>query len=340
MTKKVLDNFEIWNDLYFKNCYYSALFPMILHFNKSITPIVLNDIYIYQKNDDDKRITIGLRNDEIAKDYTDVLKERGIIEQVITPKDVVEEIKSNIDSNRPVMLFIDCFYETLRFDTINYIHCGHILMIYGYNDNEQAFEILEHKYATGFTYDRFMFSYEDAKKCHDGFLENCSHNDFSGFIVFDGDTEQGKKPYTTEDEKNDIKIFIDVMNTKKADILKGIDDLSDFIANFDEFFEKLKNSPELFGEVCEMLNRIKLSKSVERYRLLKVFGNNEKVMSIADKLLELWAYESSIFSKICGGMKKEYIDAAKERFNMIPALEREYVNVLFEALDEWRVKNI
>ncbi|MHB1485867.1 MAG: cysteine peptidase family C39 domain-containing protein [Saccharofermentanales bacterium] len=340
MAQKTLNNFTTWNDLYFKNCYYSALFPIILHFNKSITPIILNDIYIYELDSEVTPNLIRVKQHNIVEEYSEILKERGINEELTEPSDLIAQIKSFIDEGRPVMLFIDCFYEPIRFDAFKQNHWTHILPLYGYDDDRRVFKILEHKYATGFTYGEFELDYDDAVLCNEGFIKNNTHGDFSGFFAFGGDTEKGRQPYTAEDEKADIKVFIGAIKNRKDEIFAGIDVLSVFVDKIGDIIGSLKNTPEIYGKLAENISRIKLAKSVERYRFLKVFGNDRQVMDLADRLLELWSFESCIAGKIMGSMNEDYIKEAIKRFKMIPELEREYTAALFEALGEWEAKNI
>lgn len=80
------------------------------------------------------------------------------------------------------MVWIDCFYETIRPDAYQKNHWGHILLVYGYDDEKETVEFLEHSYTDSFTYKRANMSYEDFKMCYDSMKSQMK--DFSGFVEF------------------------------------------------------------------------------------------------------------------------------------------------------------
>ncbi|BBH20596.1 hypothetical protein Back11_19410 [Paenibacillus baekrokdamisoli] len=340
-TKGIIRNIKAWNDLYFKNCYYSALFPVILQFKKSITPVLLNDIYTYKEGDDSTQGFISMEHQSI-KEMDDILKDMGINSQVKSTTNVIQELKNSIDANRPVLLFIDCFYEKIRFDAYNKHHWVHIVLVYGYDDEIQAFDILEHKYATGFTYDEFKFSYEDAQNCYEGYLRNLSRTDFTGYIEYSLDPEFKDREYTPDDEKNNIASFIDTITSRKTDIFEGIATLRTFADNFEDrvLNNNLFSDKNMVEKINQQLNHFRVSKSVERYRLLKVFGEGNPAAALADELLEHWGYIAGVFGK-CGNsekLNKAYSDSITKKVKNLPELEERYFTSLFQVLEEWRVK--
>ena len=48
--EKVIAHIEPFNDIFYKSCFYNSLIPIILHYEKDITPIIINDICVYQKS--------------------------------------------------------------------------------------------------------------------------------------------------------------------------------------------------------------------------------------------------------------------------------------------------
>ena len=47
IEKKELERIEPFNDLYYRSCFYNALFPIVMHFNGDIIPFILNDLRAY-----------------------------------------------------------------------------------------------------------------------------------------------------------------------------------------------------------------------------------------------------------------------------------------------------
>lgn len=75
---KILDNFEPYNDIWYKNCFYHALFPIVTHFNRNISPFLINDIFIY-RYDKDKTGVKFTQEVLSKKSLLEILKSLGII---------------------------------------------------------------------------------------------------------------------------------------------------------------------------------------------------------------------------------------------------------------------
>lgn len=347
MGRSVINDISPWNELYFKNCYYSSLFPVLLHFKKSITPVILNDVFVYsfdqeKHNVDPLNSGFELKNFEIST-LKDIYKELGFKDGAKMSADLVGSLKSSIDAGCPVMLFIDCFYEKLRQDTYNKNHCGHIILIYGYDDDAQSFNILEHDYMNGFTYDRFNMSYEEADICYKGFLENIRGNgDFSGYIEWGLTEEMCSCQYSQEDEKRYISRFVDNMLSKKAEIYEGLEKLK----NFADFLRGMSDSNmqnnEFIQVMLEKIYSAKNAKQVERFRTLKIFQPSCQLSETAEQLIQLWGYIYGSIAKTSarGTTQCNIYDAAMERMKLLVETEYRQNELLFDHLNKWRCENI
>ncbi|WP_162160548.1 BtrH N-terminal domain-containing protein, partial [Paenibacillus gorillae] len=77
-----------------------------------------------------------------------ICKDLGVFYQVeFTADDILGSINSALKKNRPVIVWVDCYYESIRKDTYLKEHRPHTLLIYGYDENEKNYTILEHDHS-------------------------------------------------------------------------------------------------------------------------------------------------------------------------------------------------
>lgn len=76
MNIDILENIEPFNDIWYKNCFYSSLFPIVLYFNKTITPYLFNELYFYSYDSDE--MVVGQNTVKIAPEYS-LLESIGIL---------------------------------------------------------------------------------------------------------------------------------------------------------------------------------------------------------------------------------------------------------------------
>ena len=59
-------------------------------------------------------------------------------------EDILHEILKALRSQRPVIIRVDCYYESLRKDMYLRTHWPHSLLIYGFDLEQQMFHVIEH----------------------------------------------------------------------------------------------------------------------------------------------------------------------------------------------------
>jgi hypothetical protein len=338
--KNVIKDIETWNEFYFYNCYYSALFPILQHYKKSIAPIMLDDIFYFEMAEKDGKEYLDYKRDRI-NDYDKIFEELGIVEKVYTysGETIVDELKKSIDSNVPVMLFIDCFYQSMRSDAYNLNHWGHIVTVYGYDDEQEGFLVLEHRYEDGFDYDKRLFAYKDISACYQGFLELRKGNDFGGYIEFHHDENRRSEIYSAADDKKNFLVFADKMLEAKEKILKGINFLDGLIGKYssEPVFDIRKTL--LYDPLIIDYNCIVLKKTTEYQRLFKYLGDDHPLSLLAEEIYMKWTYIYGLAIK--QGLSDERLDlynnAILENLKQISVLEKSYIEEMYKVIEEWRL---
>lgn len=353
--KKVIHDVNPWNELYYNNCYYGALFPMLLHYGRSITPVLLQNSYSYSVKDD---LSFKIERNEI-KSQDQVLKDMGIVETMLPKDDVVATIKGCIDRGVLPMVFIDCFYETIRPDAFGKNHWSHILTVYGYNDETQTFELLEHSYFDSFTYKRAQFPYSDMETCCRHFGED--EEDFTGLLEF----SVSEKPVDLiAYHRQAVMNYIDYMKRNRGRLFDGIGALRDVLEK-----RRSEGTAACFTkEDAEVFRRIEKFKKMERYAIKTVFFADESLTRLFDRVAGAWdiaaaavendfpadRYFDSILSRLIEAVdlektafEKTYLllERRSQEMNYSALDLKPYLNSIFiktayapvEGLDEWRV---
>ncbi|MDR0287974.1 MAG: BtrH N-terminal domain-containing protein [Clostridiales bacterium] len=329
--KKIIGNVIQFRDMYYNNCWYSAIFPIIRHFGGSITPILLEDINIY------KPIPVWMER-ENAVNQDDSLRKMGIKREMPpVSKDIAGDLIKAIDAGKLPMVFIDCFYEKLRPDAVGFQHWTHILTVYGYDDEAKYFEILEHNYVDGFNYERYKMDFDQMADCYNGFVKMLDEEDpFKGYYLFskmEGDYDA--VGYT----KECILRYISKMEELKPQIYDGMEQLK-------KNFDKIKNDNTVtveynnigdkkwFNAVINIFDGIKKAKAQERYNFLKVFNADACFCEDYDLIISRWQELILFFSKLNGKFSQNHFDIMMNDIFSAIDLEKSLLDKIFDLLEK------
>lgn len=182
---KVIEGIEPYNELFFESCFNNSLFSILNYYGIKISHLLRQYTLHYEcvAEQDGMRQIIALG--EWNKEMIPILQHAGVR---FCSKHNVEhidiEIKKAIDKGNPVILWIDCFYESYRKDKFQKQHFNHTITVYGYSDSEQKFYILEHKVADNTNYHNVSISYKELMECYQGYLENFKNVEDNDFYEF------------------------------------------------------------------------------------------------------------------------------------------------------------
>lgn len=332
MYSKVLSNIEPFNEIYYRDCYYSALFPVLRYFGKSICPFLLNDIFLYQIDRNTKMLQ--LRGYSI-KTETEILESLSIkCSMKMFTENLTENICSSICSNKPVIVLVDSFYESIRPDAYLKSHFPHFILIYGFDNLQKMFNIVEHRYRESFLFEHRIISYEDIINSYNGVVENLP---YCACIP-------SYREYCLNTDKNScgnasinniyISVFINTMLDKIDEIYNGLEHLKFFKEFFSRhcFDEKwLKENADLLIDSFSKLINIK---NAERYRISKVFGCHPEIITLIESITS----DLNVARGIIGKFKFSFKYNPKSIYNTLSKLtaiyekEIEYYNKLFAFL--------
>lgn len=158
-----VENIEPFCDIFYIDCFYNSLLPILK--NYGVDKKVILGAYVPVLH---KEATLGATLEwECAGNRGEILKRFGVEEKAfIEEPDICETIKQHLDNDELVIVYIDCFYEKGRFDTFMKEHWPHTILVYGYDELEEEFSILEHTAKENLDYAPRKISYSDLVKCY------------------------------------------------------------------------------------------------------------------------------------------------------------------------------
>lgn len=322
--KKELFGIEPFNDIYFKSCFYNSMFPVVRYFNRDIDSFLVNEVMVYFKVQSKEQQELGMRYINLESEES-LLRKIGIsMLKKENCTNVVETIKAAIDRGCPVILWVDYFYASIREDVYMKSHGAHTWLVYGYNDVQKTFNIIEHKNRDSLSYEKTIINFQELTAAYQGYLDNF-RNSADTFSYYEFDTNQD---VSNNIEMDYYDIFTRNVRTKINEINEGLKQLKSFC----ETFEELTSSKEALAENAELLlknlNEIINIKNVEKYRAAHLFNGHDKQLDIIFSIFDRWEFIRTkigkfLYTSIYNGNMMAY---SKEKLEQIYELEKLFYN--------------
>jgi acyl transferase domain-containing protein len=359
---KRLDNVEPFNEVFYKQCFYNSLFPVIFHFDRNVYPFLANDIVTYGSDRDRNWVNsdisylsaINLRqvlnfmgisvhtkrhgtSGEI--DFAATGPEKKLIDCFMNDiglfideendiGNLVADIKRSISSHKPVIIWVDCFHESIRPDCYHKIHWPHTLLIYGYDDQEQCFDIIEHNHRENLTYQKRDIHYQDVLNSHRGFIEYyLSGEDFPTYYeleLTDGADFSG-------DKDRHFSTYRANMLEKRESIYCGLKCLKEVIHEIKETLNNKITFKNYHEDVLYRINSIIAAKQVERYKNAGLLTGQLEIQNMVETTIELWTSIRNMIVKYAylSTYDVNQFQSISSRLDQIYALECQYADSVF-----------
>lgn len=317
--KYVLDNIEPVNELFFNTCFYNSLFPILRYFKRDIMGILINDIPYYCIN---KEGIIECKSHQI-KSMENLISDINLkFDRCFIAEDPVSEIQTAIRQQRPLIIWIDCYYESVRSDMYRRMHWPHTLMVYGFDNEEKSVHILEHKSMDSPIYFKETMGYSDLHNSYQGYLTNFHQKNTATICSF---YESGLNEYKI-DAGNYRDIYLENINLCENSIRKGVEAIELYISRFHDIVCREDNLGPLVENLLKGVNQIINNKKVQMYILGRIFVEQESAVFALREILEQWNFirfhlAKFAFTKI---YKDKIMLEVSERFSRLYFLESEY----------------
>lgn len=315
---------EPFNDLYYINCFYSCLFPVLSYLGKDFKHLLVNTIYSYEISQlNDKKIfstDIGR-----IEELTTLLKQLGVhITRKKRVGSIFSSIEAAINNEKPVIIFVDPYYLPYRKDTYLKWHSYHAVLIYGYDNKNQQFHIIDQTNFLRLDYAKRKVAYHELIAAYEE-VEEAIHTSFKN-----GDTNI-RLHYLKE-----IGIYYEFEN-KGSSILLYKSYAQQYSikiqANLDSIYKGLNLiKGSLFTidptESVHFINEIINIKRAEKYTVEKILSETKRYQMIntVDNIIRLWQNIKNLQLKALGGNLYElkYESKIEQKKKQLYELETEW----------------
>lgn len=328
---KILNGIQPFNDIFYKNCFYNAAFPVLKYYNKSVLLFLVNDVILYTKNKQGYINTEYVSIDPVEKLLND---EKLKYEIKGTCVDVIADVINAISKDRLPIVSIDCYYEPIKLSSYMKEHWNHSLLIYGYDKEQQVFHVIEHKHRDNLIYEKRILSFDDLKKSYNGYMENLANaNDNMSYIeIYSDFVEIIDSQYHEENVDKFKNILAENTYLKSNLIFERLAVLRDFVKVYTEISmdESLlrRESQIILNNFNDIIN----TKSVEKYKAQKIFGKQSKHFKLAAEVGECWASIRNVLAKyqFSSVYDKGAFESSIIKLERIHELECLYINAILD----------
>lgn len=295
-----IPNIQPFNEIYYKDCFYNSVISVVDHFSGSRYPILSNDILFYRLSDSTDPCSLQIVYQD-ADSLDQVLERTGLTVRTIDRCErLIDDIAASINAGCPVVIWVDCYYESIRRDTYNKIHWGHTLLLYGIDlDNHQC-AIIEHQNRMNLNYRPHIVGFDDILRPYQGYLKVFYQAKFPTFFAFSKNTDvpqlEPERWRRVERER-----LIGHMHTYGSLIQQGLDDLRKAVdLTYDWYMAAGQQEIAMW---IESLNKIVNGKFIERYRC--------KMLELGEDILQLQQNSLEVLKKIRAVVARAYYSGNK-----------------------------
>jgi len=329
-NRKLLDRVKPFNEMFYKNCFYNAAFPVLQYYNRSILSFLVNDVILYTESKENEGEYINTEYVSI-KPVEEILEKEGLEYQIKGVCDnVIEDIIHAISRDRLPIVSIDCFYEPIKPSSYMKEHWNHSLLVYGYDINQQVFHVIEHMHRDNLTYEKRILSFEDMRNSYEGYMKNFYvKNDTMSYIEIYCDEFNNK---CTLDIDTDTEKYKHILAKNTAIEKKLIYKRLESFKIFTEKYKQISIDENLLRENSSMLlknfNDVINAKNVQKYELQQLFGIESEYFKLVNEICENWTYVRNVLARYqyTSVYKKEAFESSIKKLSDIYEIEQRYID--------------
>lgn len=327
-NKVRIESVEPFNALFFRDCQFNTIFAAVKHFGGNIGYFLANDRILYYCHSS----TESIHGFDVQ--YKPFWNEERVYAacgisctKKIKVLNVLEETKNAIRNGKLVILWIDCFYESMRKDVYQKEHLPHSILLYGYDDNKEVFDIIEHSNRDRLDYKYVTIMYKELATCYQGYLEH-----FIGVH-----REESYFEYGSKDSIEKISVFQlmkENMTYNKGDLIESVENLKRITKWIQDAVSNevlLRNSVE---PLMKLLNQIVNAIKVEKYRYEHYIPDGQRLVAQLNDVAFRWEKVRAWIEKfrITFRYQERTVGTIIELLGQIADLEQERICTV---LKEW-----
>lgn len=313
-----------FNDLYYKNCMYNSLFPVLSVYGIPIEAVMCNDIFAYDYLEDKKVLSSVTVEEYPIHRLLEQIGVKAVFLQNLSTEQLKRELDSVLEKKCYAIVFVDSYYEPKRRDTYQKEHFAHTLLVYG--RNEDGYVVFEHSHKDALNYKEQIIEEQVLKDAYMGYRKYlCKEEGTYALIELLGYSK--KQDFSIQICKEKL---VSQYRKNRMILLQGIRSLEKFLSEYGNSKE------ELLLQIVEE-NKILDIKRSEYYRAEKV--SMHQAAQQYSKIIVYWEKIRNDTIRISKGLLnlQEKREEHKEVLRKIIFLEKE---ILENMVDEKKINKI
>ncbi len=285
-TTKVIKGIVPFNDIFYRSCLYNSIFSVVNYYGAGILPILTNDIVMYRPVD---KLTLYEKMDFVEDETLEsVVGELGVeLKQYEVKENVIQRIIAAIDADKPVIIGVDCFYESIRPDFYLKENWPHNILVYGYDNAKQEMIVMEHTGVNNLDYQEQRLSYLDLEYAYHSNRIKYAKTESKRYYL-----ECAKIPVSAGAEA--VNCYGEYRSRIKAhmeDITLNLEELPallEYIEGNVSSSERIKDNP---AWIAKLLDAIVEAKKAQSYLLDHIDGvASSEPTTVIEAILKKWKF--------------------------------------------------
>lgn len=324
-TSNVIEGIAPFNDIFYRSCIYNSIFSVVNFFGLNILPILTNDVVLYRPAE---KLTPYEKMDFIEeKTIEAVLKENGMeLKRYEVEDNVIQHIIDAIDSGKPVIVGVDCFYESIRPEFYLKENWPHNILVYGYDNASREMIVMEHTGINNLDYQEQRLSYLDLEYAYHSNRIKYSRAE-RGRYYLECSKTAGNEYAQTDDL---LGVYKENVKEHIKDIRLNIEELPRLIEYIEDNMPSDETASDNRTWIARLLDAIVEAKKAQSYLLEKLNTVNDMGEHspgiLMDKILKRWKYaRNALYKTIYSGeYDTELMEDALKGLNDVQKLENDF----------------
>ncbi|MEK4007732.1 hypothetical protein [Paenibacillus sp. FSL H3-0333] len=325
---QTISGIKPFNEFYFLNCFYSALFPVMIARGSNVINLLVNSPLIYSWEGCTEHRFLSADCCHVQELEAVLLNEGIDVEAYGITNRFTYDLTKALCRGRAVIVNVDCFYEPIRQDCYQTMHWHHSLLAYGLNSETGMVQILEQSRSDVLDYRETSIALEDLSCMYEGYLQHLHKPDKLSFHSF-GATASSRP---LKDIAAARVQYVRSLQVARPEISEGLSGLRGFIDSYTANCRDEKRLYDTSGIMLPGLNDIIEAKRAQSYLHGVLFEPEDSVQRLQQDILDLWKTIRAIIARyqFSGRYRQASILGAVSSLERVYELELVYYKRFWE----------
>lgn len=327
MSGPTIAGISPFHDFFFRSCFYNSFFAVLRYFEKDIYSVMVENIALYRHANE--------RHWQLDLKYVSFLDLKQIVEQLgITVNmqessdDLVGDIKRAISNGDPVIIWVDCYELPNRLDTYKRVHWEHTLLVYGYDDERNVFQIFDQQRRDHLRYEPTEISYESLVRANGAYRQFFPKGDGLYSIYSFHCDRMEASPSSIKEAR--LRTYLHHLHSQREEIRESFDHLNRLS---EQIMASEAALPTQLEDLLSLLNEIIHAKKSEQYLISELGTEAERFLQEkSSEIVQLWTIFRSQIAKYIytDQWNAKNIQALEPKLQQIKQLEASYLEQLLD----------